>query len=147
MNATFESKRTFTMSCCSTRAEGATSLVLTGEKASPSLPHDDEGEGTTVNYTTPSGFRDILADEAARREAAAFDVQQLLSRNGYVPVETPTLEIMGVMNAGGRVPGTPFKLFDSRGDLLALRPDVTLQIARMCATRLAGQPGPFRFRY
>ena len=112
-----------------------------------SLPHDDEGEGTTVNYTTPSGFRDILADEAARREEAAFDVQQLLSRSGYVPVETPTLEIMDVMNAGGRVPGTPFKLFDSRGDLLALRPDVTLQIARMCATRLAGQPGPFRFRY
>ena len=112
-----------------------------------SLPHDDEGEGTTVNYTTPSGFRDVLADEAARREEAAFDVQQLLSRNGYVPVETPTLEIMDVMNAGGRVPGTPFKLFDSRGDLLALRPDVTLQIARMCATRLAGQPGPFRFRY
>lgn len=135
------------MSCCSTRAEGATSPVLTGGKASPSLPHDDEGEGTTVNYTTPSGFRDILADEAARREAAAFDVQQLLSKNGYVPVETPTLEIMDVMNAGGRVPGTPFKLFDSRGDLLALRPDVTLQIARMCATRLAGQPGPFRFRY
>mgnify|MGYP002554104799 CR=1 FL=1 len=100
-----------------------------------------------MNYTTPSGFRDILADEAARREAAAFDVQQLLSKNGYVPVETPTLEIMDVMNAGGRVPGTPFKLFDSRGDLLALRPDVTLQIARMCATRLAGQPGPFRFRY
>ena len=70
-----------------------------------------------MNYTTPSGFRDVLADEAARREAAAFDVQQLLSKNGYVPVETPTLEIMGVMNAGGRVPGTPFKLFDSRGDL------------------------------
>ena len=64
-----------------------------------------------------------------------------------MPVETPTLEIMDVMNAGGRVPGTPFKLFDSRGDLLALRPDVTLQIARMCATRLAGQLGPFRFRY
>ena len=135
------------MSCRSTRAEDATLPVLTGGKASPSLPHDDEGEGTTVNYTTPSGFRDILADEAARREAAAFDVQQLLSKNGYVPVETPTLEIMDVMNAGGRVPGTPFKLFDSRGDLLALRPDVTLQIARMCATRLAGQPGPFRFRY
>ena len=100
------------MSCHSTRAEDTTSPVLTGEKASPSLPHDDEGEGTTVNFTTPSGFRDILADEAARREAAAFDVQQLLSKNGYVPVETPTLEIMDVMNAGGRVPGTPFKLFD-----------------------------------
>ena len=100
-----------------------------------------------LNFTTPSGFRDVLADEAARRETASYQVQQLLAENGYVPVETPTLEIMDVMGAGGHIPGTPFKLFDSRGDLLALRPDVTLQIARMCATRLAGQPGPFRFRY
>ncbi len=100
-----------------------------------------------MNFTTPSGFRDVLADEAARREKASYQVQQLLAENGYVPVETPTLEIMDVMSAGGHIPGTPFKLFDSRGDLLALRPDVTLQIARMCATRLAGQPGPFRFRY
>ena len=100
-----------------------------------------------MNFTTPSGFRDVLADEAARRETASYRVQQLLAENGYVPVETPTLEIMDVMGAGGHIPGTPFKLFDSRGDLLALRPDVTLQIARMCATRLAGQPGPFRFRY
>ena len=100
-----------------------------------------------MNFTTPSGFRDVLADEAARRETASYQVQRLLEENGYVPVETPTLEIMDVMSAGGHIPGTPFKLFDSRGDLLALRPDVTLQIARMCATRLAGQPGPFRFRY
>ena len=100
-----------------------------------------------MNFTTPSGFRDVLADEAARRETASYQVQRLLAENGYVPVETPTLEIMDVMGAGGHIPGTPFKLFDSRGDLLALRPDVTLQIARMCATRLAGQPGPFRFRY
>ena len=100
-----------------------------------------------MNFTTPSGFRDVLADEAARRETASYQVQCLLAENGYVPVETPTLEIMDVMGAGGHIPGTPFKLFDSRGDLLALRPDVTLQIARMCATRLAGQPGPFRFRY
>lgn len=51
------------------------------------------------------------------------------------------------MQAGGRMPGSSFKFFDSRGDLLAMRPDVTLQVARMCATRLSGQPGPFRFRY
>lgn len=64
-----------------------------------------------------------------------------MAAKGYLPVETPTLEVMNVLQAGGRLPGTPFKLFDARGDLLAMRPDVTLQIARMCATRLAGQPG------
>ena len=97
-----------------------------------------------MNFVTPSGFRDVLTDEAVLREQAAQAVQANMAAKGYLPVETPTLE---VMQAGGRLPGTPFKLFDARGDLLAMRPDVTLQIARMCATRLAGQPGPFRFRY
>ncbi len=100
-----------------------------------------------MNYVTPSGFRDVLTDEAVLREQAAGAVLANMAGKGYLPVETPTLEVMDVMAAGGRLPGMPFKFFDARGDLLTMRPDVTLQIARMCATRLAGQPGPFRFRY
>ena len=100
-----------------------------------------------MNAVTPAGFRDVLSDEAVARERIARDVQDCFAARGYAPIETPTLEVMDVMRAGGRVSGSPFKLFDARGDLLAMRPDVTLQVARMCATRLAGQPGPFRFRY
>lgn len=100
-----------------------------------------------MNAVTPAGFRDVLTDEAVTRERIARDVQECFAKRGYAPIETPTLEVMDVMQAGGRVPGSPFKLFDAHGDLLAMRPDVTLQVARMCATRLAGQPGPFRFRY
>ena len=100
-----------------------------------------------MNLVTPAGFRDVLSDEAVARERIARDVQACFAAKGYAPIETPTLEVMDVMRAGGRVPGSPFKFFDARGDLLAMRPDVTLQVARMCATRLAGQPGPFRFRY
>ncbi|MEG0759710.1 MAG: ATP phosphoribosyltransferase regulatory subunit, partial [Raoultibacter sp.] len=80
-------------------------------------------------------------------EEISRTVQQCLAKRGYSLIETPTLEVMDVMRAGGRMPGTPFKFFDSQGDLLAMRPDVTLQIARMCATRLKDQAGPFRFRY
>ena len=100
-----------------------------------------------MNLVTPSGFRDVLAEEAIVRERITRSVQQLFADRGYLPIETPTLEVMDVMQAGGRLPGSPFKFFDSRGDLLAMRPDVTLQVARMCATRLAGQTGPLRFRY
>lgn len=100
-----------------------------------------------MDYVTPAGFRDVLADEACMRERIARDVQACFAARGYLPIETPTLEVMDVMRAGGRMPGSPFKFFDAGGDLLAMRPDVTLQVARMCATRLAGQPGPFRFRY
>ncbi|MDJ1651760.1 MULTISPECIES: ATP phosphoribosyltransferase [Gordonibacter] len=100
-----------------------------------------------MQVVTPAGFRDVLSDEALERERIAREVQSCLASRGYVPIETPTLEVMDVMRAGGRVPGSPFKFYDARGDLLAMRPDVTLQVARMCATRLTGQPGPFRFRY
>lgn len=100
-----------------------------------------------MDYVTPAGFRDVLADEACTRERIARDVQACFAARGYLPIETPTLEVMDVMRAGGRMPGSPFKFFDASGDLLAMRPDVTLQVARMCATRLAGQPGPLRFRY
>lgn len=100
-----------------------------------------------MNLVTPSGFRDVLAEEAIVRERITRSVQQLFADRGYLPIETPTLEVMDVMQAGGRLPGSPFKFFDSRGDLLAMRPDVTLQVARMCATRLSGETGPLRFRY
>ncbi len=100
-----------------------------------------------MNLVTPSGFRDVLSEEAVVRERITRSVQQLFADRGYLPIETPTLEVMDVMQAGGRLPGSPFKFFDSRGDLLAMRPDVTIQVARMCATRLAGAEGSLRFRY
>lgn len=100
-----------------------------------------------MNFVTPSGFRDVLVDEATRRERITAAVRELFAGYGYAPVETPTLEVLDVMRAGGRVPGTPFKFFDSQGELLAMRPDVTLQIARMVATRYANVEEPLRFRY
>ncbi|RDB63201.1 ATP phosphoribosyltransferase regulatory subunit [Gordonibacter sp. 28C] len=100
-----------------------------------------------MNFVTPAGFRDVLTEEAQRRERIVRAVQERFAARGYAPIETPTLEVMDVMRAGGRLPGSAFRFFDSQGDLLAMRPDVTLQVARMVATRLADRPGPFRFRY
>ncbi len=100
-----------------------------------------------MNFVTPSGFRDVLFDEALAREDITRAVQRLFADRGYLPIETPTLEVMDVMNAGGRGYASPFKFFDSRGDLLAMRPDVTLQIARICATRVSDTTEPLRFRY
>ena len=98
-------------------------------------------------YSTPQGFRDILPDESLRREVLVRRLQDLFAEAGYAPIETPTLEVMAVADAGGRMPASPFRLFDASGTLLAMRPDVTSQIARVCATRLAAQDGPVRLRY
>ncbi len=100
-----------------------------------------------MNFTTPVGFRDVMGDEALVREKLTSRVQECFSQHGYRPIETPTLEVLDVMEAGGHVPEAPFKFFDSHGDLLAMRPDVTMQVARMCATRLAAATLPLRLRY
>lgn len=100
-----------------------------------------------MNTYTPAGFRDILPEEARIRDELIRNVHGSFADKGYVLIETPTLEALDALQNGGRALGAPFKFFDSQGDLLAMRPDVTLQIARMCATRLKGQSGPFKFRY
>ncbi len=100
-----------------------------------------------MNYVTPVGFRDVMSDEALVREDLTARVRAVFAEKGYRPVETPTLEVLDVMEAGGHVPEAPFKFFDSHGDLLAMRPDVTMQIARMCATRGLPAGQPLRLRY
>lgn len=100
-----------------------------------------------MNLVTPVGFRDVLGKEAKERERIERLVQDLFALHGFEPIETPTLEVLDVLRAGGRVPTSPFKFFDSRGDLLAMRPDVTLQVARMCATRMPANINQARLRY
>ena len=68
----------------------------------------------TLNLVTPSGFRDVLCEEAAARESITRSVQDLFAARGYLPLETPTLEVMDVLQEGGRLPGALFKFFDSK---------------------------------
>lgn len=96
---------------------------------------------------TPRGFRDVLPEEGAWREDTICRVQQGFSAWGYSPVETPTLEAVDALTAAGGVAMTPFRFFDDDGNQLTLRPDVTLPIARMVATRMQDVPSPLRLRY
>ncbi|MDR0500764.1 MAG: ATP phosphoribosyltransferase [Coriobacteriales bacterium] len=93
------------------------------------------------------GFKDILPKEALWREQIIAAVQSCLSARNYLPIETPTLEVLQVMERGGKLAHMPFRLFDTDNELLALRPDVTLPIARMVATRMGADSLPLRLRY
>lgn len=96
---------------------------------------------------TPRGFRDILPSEALARERISDSVRSCFSAHGYLPVETPMLEEHASLERGGHVPPSPFRLFDSDGGLLVLRPDLTLAIARMVSGRMDGAELPLRLRY
>jgi ATP phosphoribosyltransferase len=101
-----------------------------------------------VKPVTPRGFRDVLPQEAAEREAVGTALAAVFDEWGYGPVETPVVEEYAMLEAGaGALEGTAFRLFDSDGRLLALRPEMTVPIARLVASRLKGEPGPHRVRY
>lgn len=98
---------------------------------------------------TPRGFRDVLFAEAAERESVAARVSAALGAWGYEPIETPVAEDFRTLEAGvgGEVDHLAFRLIDLDGTLLALRPEMTVPIARVAASRLADVPGPHRIRY
>ncbi|MBN2247782.1 MAG: ATP phosphoribosyltransferase regulatory subunit [Coriobacteriia bacterium] len=98
---------------------------------------------------TPRGFRDVLFEEARERETVVGALSAVFSAWGYDPVETPVVEESSTLQTGipGEIERSAFRLFDLDGSLLALRPELTVPIARLTASRLAGTPGPHRVRY
>jgi ATP phosphoribosyltransferase regulatory subunit len=72
----------------------------------------------------------------------------VFERFGYGEVATPTIEYDEVL-ARGDERGAPaaYRFFDADGELLAMRTDMTIPIARLVATRLAGDEPPFRLAY
>lgn len=96
---------------------------------------------------TPSGFRDCLPTEAAWRLSLKEKINESFRLWGYLPVETPALELVDVLEMDGKLASSPFEFFDGDGQLLVMRPDVTLPVARMSALRLNAQEGPLRLCY
>ena len=104
-----------------------------------------------MNLITPTGFKDFLFDEAFKRERITASVQSLLASAKYKLIETPTLEVMDVVSMGASLSMAPFKFYDNQGQLLAMRPDATRQIARIYANNFAQAQAdtekPVKFRY
>lgn len=98
----------------------------------------------------PSGVRDFLPRAAARRRFLAGQVMNLFEAWGYAQIITPAFECADVLERGlGRGDKAAAIRFvePASGEVVALRPDMTPQIARIVATRLAAVPGPIRLCY
>jgi ATP phosphoribosyltransferase regulatory subunit len=99
-------------------------------------------------HPIPPGTRDILPDEMRelrRLERALLDV---FEERGYGEVATPAIEYDEVLSRGdGRTAATAYRFFDERGELLSLRTDMTVPIARLVASRFPNAEPPLRFSY
>jgi ATP phosphoribosyltransferase regulatory subunit len=95
-------------------------------------------------------MRDLLPEEARKRRALARRILDHLALHGYDLVTPPAFEFAEVLERGlGTLdPGDVLRFVEPEsGEVAALRPDMTPQIARMVATRLAGEPPPIRLAY
>ncbi|MGN0642161.1 MAG: ATP phosphoribosyltransferase regulatory subunit [Huintestinicola sp.] len=103
----------------------------------------------SFDLITPEGTRDLLFEDCAAVRAVEEKLQTSFKAKGYSEVITPGLEFYDVFNMKSRYfpQETMYKLVDSKGRLLVVRPDSTMPIARMTATRLREQKLPIRLCY
>lgn len=112
--------------------------------------HVDKHSSTSKGLL-PAGLSDLLSFEAEQSARAIEAVLTCFSQFGYQRVKPPLLEFEHTLLADG--PGAAladqtFRLLDpvSR-QMMALRSDMTAQIARISGTRFAGKPRPLRIAY
>ena len=98
----------------------------------------------------PAGMRDHTSEDVGARRRLEARIHDVFARWGYAEVATPTLEYLETFlrAAGPTFADRLMKLVDSGGEVLALRPEMTVPIARLAATRLlpAGT-SPLRVSY
>lgn len=96
----------------------------------------------------PTGTRDVMPAEAAEIRYLEASIREVFASFGYGEVITPTLELESVLETAGEERfRKSFRLFDERGDVLMLRPEMTIPIARLVATRMQDREPPFRLGY
>jgi ATP phosphoribosyltransferase regulatory subunit len=103
-----------------------------------------------LQHPLPAGMRDLLPEEASRRRALAAQLMERFALHGYAVVTPPAFEFAAVLERGlGDLdPRDVLRFIEPEsGEVAALRPDVTPQIARMIATRMQKRHAPWRLAY
>ena len=98
----------------------------------------------------PPGLSDLLPPEAETEAAAVEAVMAVFAAHAYQRVKPPLLEFEDSLLAGSgaAVADQTFRLMDpGTRRMMGLRADITPQVARIAATRLAGSPRPLRLSY
>jgi ATP phosphoribosyltransferase regulatory subunit len=101
-----------------------------------------------VTHPIPPGTRDVLPDEMRELRALTDRLRAAFEGAGYGEMWTPSLEYEEVLRIGDeRAAGAGYRLFDEHGEVLVLRSDMTIPIARVVASRYAEADPPFRLSY
>ncbi|HEY5585810.1 MAG TPA: ATP phosphoribosyltransferase regulatory subunit [Ruminiclostridium sp.] len=98
---------------------------------------------------TPDGVRDILFDECYAKREMENRIRNTFRSYGYYEIETPTIEFFDVFSS--EIEHFPqesmVKFFDQKGRILVLRPDITVPVARITATKNRDVQLPIKYSY
>lgn len=98
----------------------------------------------------PNGLRDILPLDAEYEADVVSRVTDHFAAQGYDRVKPPLIEFEDTLldGAGAAMVKQCFRVMDPVTQrMMALRADMTPQVARIARTRLAGMPRPLRLSY
>ena len=104
----------------------------------------------TSRTLLPEGLRDVLPPDAGFESAVVDQLKKSFAANGYALVKPPLVEFEETLLAGmgAALSHRIFRMLDPVAHrTLGVRADMTTQIARIAATRLAGAPRPLRLMY
>lgn len=100
-----------------------------------------------MTHPIPPGTRDILPDEMRELRMLQARLAEVFEGFGYGEVATPTVEYDDILARAAAGTAAAYRFFDERGQLLAVRSDLTVPIARLVANRFAAAEAPIRFFY
>ncbi|BDG08089.1 ATP phosphoribosyltransferase regulatory subunit [Anaeromyxobacter paludicola] len=103
-----------------------------------------------LDLSLPAGLRDLLPDHSAHLAELSGRLHDVFSSFGYRRVFLPTLERLEVVERGlspAALAGVLKFVEPGSGEVVAIRPDITPQIARLYATRADALPSPARLCY
>lgn len=101
----------------------------------------------------PAGLHDLLPPRAAQESATIAAIMGVFHASGYQQVKPPLVEFESTLagngaNGGGSLSGQMFRLMDPVSQrMMAVRADITLQVARIAGSRLVEEPRPLRLSY
>ena len=97
----------------------------------------------------PAGFRDSILDECRKKNELKQTLNAVFESYGYEEIQTPVLEFYQTYSKAfsNLNDQDMYKFFDQEQDILTLRIDMTVPIARAVTTRFKDEMGPFRLRY
>lgn len=99
-------------------------------------------------FEKPLGMRDTFPKIFGKKEVIRQTGMEFLRLRGFDFIQTPTLEYYDTVGkASAIVDSSLFKLVDSQGNTLVLRPDMTTPIARVATSKLLKEKIPLRLAY